>query len=37
MFSGEEFHERVRNDGIDPLKAFSEGWRRELTSLHVYA
>ena len=28
--SVEEFHERVHNEGIDPLKAFSEACRREL-------
>jgi hypothetical protein len=31
----EEFHERVHNGGIDPLKAFSEACRRELRSLHA--
>jgi hypothetical protein len=34
--SVEEFHERVHNDGIDPLKAFSEACRRELMSMHAY-
>jgi hypothetical protein len=33
--SVEEFHERVHNGGIDPLKAFSETCRRELISLHA--
>lgn len=33
--SVEEFHERVQNGGIDPLKAFSEACRRELMSLHA--
>ncbi|HEX3420986.1 MAG TPA: hypothetical protein VHT01_07140 [Candidatus Udaeobacter sp.] len=31
----EEFHERVHNGGIDPLKAFSEACRRELVSMHA--
>jgi hypothetical protein len=31
----EEFHERVQNAGIDPLKAFSEACRRELMLLHA--
>jgi hypothetical protein len=31
----EEFHQRVRNGHIDPLKAFSETCRRELTSMHA--
>ncbi|HKP01817.1 MAG TPA: hypothetical protein VJU77_00515 [Chthoniobacterales bacterium] len=34
--SVEEFHERVHNGGIDPLKAFSEACRRELMSLHAH-
>ena len=34
--SVEEFHERVHNDGIDPLKAFSEACRRELMSMHAH-
>jgi len=29
----EEFHERVHNEDIDPLKAFSEACRRELRSI----
>ena len=33
--SVEEFHERVHNSGIDPLKAFSEACRRELKSMHA--
>jgi hypothetical protein len=33
----EEFHERVHNGGIDPLKAFSEACRRELASMHAHA
>jgi hypothetical protein len=33
--SVEEFHERVHNGGIDPLKAFSEACRLELTSMHA--
>ena len=33
----EEFHERVHNEDIDPLKAFSEACRRELKSLHAKA
>ena len=32
----DEFHERVHNGGIDPLKAFSEACRRELTSMHTH-
>lgn len=32
----EEFHERVHNDGIDPLKAFSEACRRELMSMQAH-
>jgi hypothetical protein len=35
--SVQEFHERVRDNGIDPLKAFSEACRRELSSLQTYA
>ena len=31
----EEFHERVYNGGIDPLKAFSAACRHELMSLHT--
>jgi hypothetical protein len=31
----EEFHQRVHNGHIDPLKAFSEACRRELISLHA--
>jgi hypothetical protein len=31
----EEFHERVHNGGIDPLKRFSEVCRHELTSMHA--
>ena len=31
----EEFHERVHNGHLDPLKAFSEACRRELMSLHA--
>ena len=31
----EEFHERVHNGDIDPLKAFSEACRRELMSMHA--
>ena len=31
----EEFHERVHNEGIDPLKAFSEACRRELMSMNA--
>jgi len=34
--SVEEFHERVHNDHIDPLKAFSEACRRELMSMHAH-
>ena len=33
--SVEEFHERVRNRRIDPLKAFSEACRRELMAMHA--
>jgi hypothetical protein len=33
--SMEEFHERVHNGGLDPLKAFSEACRSELTSMHA--
>ena len=33
--SMEEFHERVHNGGLDPLKAFSEACRRELSSMHA--
>ncbi len=31
----EEFHQRVHNGHIDPLKAFSEACRRELISMHA--
>jgi hypothetical protein len=31
----EEFHERVHNGHIDPLKAFSEACRRELMSIRA--
>ncbi|MEY2499434.1 MAG: hypothetical protein QOD12_2990 [Verrucomicrobiota bacterium] len=31
----EEFHQRVHNGHIDPLKAFSEACRRELMSMHA--
>ena len=31
----DEFHERVHNAGIDPLKAFSEACRRELMAMHA--
>lgn len=31
----DEFHERVHNAGIDPLKAFSDACRRELMSMHA--
>ena len=31
----EEFHQRVHNGQIDPLKAFSDACRRELISLHA--
>jgi hypothetical protein len=31
----EEFHQRVRNGHIDPLKAFSEACRRELMCMHA--
>ena len=34
--SVDEFHERVHNDGIDPLKAFSEACRLELMSMHAH-
>ena len=33
----EEFHERVHNGHVDPLKAFSEACRRELISMHARA
>jgi hypothetical protein len=33
--SMEEFHQRVHNGHIDPLKAFSEACRRELLSMHA--
>jgi len=33
----EEFHERVHNGHIDPLKAFSEACRFELMSIHATA
>jgi hypothetical protein len=33
----EELHERVHNEGIDPLKAFSEACRRELQSMTPHA
>ena len=33
----EEFHERVHNGHVDPLKAFSEACRRELTSIRATA
>jgi len=32
--SMEEFHQRVHNGHIDPLKAFSEACRQELISMH---
>jgi hypothetical protein len=32
----EEFHQRVHNGHIDPLKAFSEACRRELMSMHAH-
>lgn len=32
----EEFHERVHNEGSDPLKAFSEACRRELMSMNAH-
>jgi hypothetical protein len=35
--SVDEFHDRVHNDGIDPLKGFSEGCRQELMSMHAHA
>jgi hypothetical protein len=35
--SVEEFHERVHNGRIDPLKAFSEACRRELISTQAHA
>lgn len=35
--SVEEFHQRVHNAGIDPLKAFSDACRRELISMHAPA
>ena len=31
----EEFHERVHNGHVDPLKAFSEACRRELMCMHA--
>jgi hypothetical protein len=31
----EEFHQRVHNEHIDPLKAFSDACRRELISMHA--
>ena len=31
----EEFHERVHNEHVDPLKAFSEACRRELMCMHA--
>ena len=31
----EEFHQRVHNHRIDPLKAFSEACRRELMSMYA--
>lgn len=31
----EEFHQRVHNGHVDPLKAFSEACRRELMSMHA--
>jgi hypothetical protein len=34
--SVDEFHERVHNEGIDPLKAFSEACRRELMSMNAH-
>jgi hypothetical protein len=34
--SVDEFHERVHNEGIDPLKAFSEACRRELMSMNTH-
>jgi hypothetical protein len=33
----DEFHKRVHSGGMDPLKAFSEACRRELTSMHAHA
>lgn len=33
--SVDEFHERVHNAGLDPLKAFSEACRRELMSMQA--
>lgn len=33
----EEFHERVHNGHLDPVKAFSEACRRELMSMHANA
>jgi hypothetical protein len=33
----EEFHERVHNERVDPLKAFSEACRRELMSMNAHA
>ena len=32
----EEFHERVHNEGSDPVKAFSEACRRELMSMNAH-
>ena len=32
--SMEEFHQRVHNEHIDPLKSFSEACRRELVSMY---
>ena len=34
--SVEEFHDRVHNEDIDPLKAFSEACRRELMSMNAH-
>jgi hypothetical protein len=31
----EEFHQRVHNGHVDPLKAFRESCRRELRSMHA--
>jgi hypothetical protein len=33
----EQFHDRVHNGHIDPLKAFSEACRRELMSIRATA
>lgn len=33
----DEFHERVHDGNIDPLKGFSEACRRELMSMHARA